>query len=74
MNYKIIDWSKNRKGHKVKISREQIKKLYSEIEKDDNIDGYSLPIEKEEVNALIGGAYGVGKSKCLDNGGQHDTD
>ena len=47
MNFKVVDWGKIKRGHKVKISREQIKKLYAEISESETIEGFMLPIEKE---------------------------
>lgn len=48
MNFKIVDWGRIKRGHRVKISREQIKKLYAEISESENLEGFMLPIEREE--------------------------
>lgn len=53
MIFKVVDWGKIKKGHRVKISNEQIKKLYSEIVETDKekgegvLTGFLLPIERE---------------------------
>ncbi len=53
MLFKVVDWGKIKKGHRVKITDEQIRKLYLEItntEKEKGkgvLTGFLLPIERE---------------------------